>query len=126
MISALSNRKMGPSCERRVGYDRFEGERAYRQLGEVYQALRLYVHCFQPSMKLLATQYDGRKVRQVYDAAKTPLQRLLLSQVLPAPKERELQRVAQMLDPLRLFHHLQDLQQALFSPTTSASPVLEN
>src|SRR5579864_6562548 len=98
------------------------GERAYRQLGEVYQALRLYVNGFQPSMKLQATRYEGRKVKRVYDAAKTPLQRLLLSKVLPASKEQELQQMAQVLDPLRLFHHLQDLQQALFSPTTSASP----
>jgi hypothetical protein len=113
--------KNGAIVRQVVGYDRFAGERAYRQLGEVYQALRLYVNGFQPSMKLQAKQYDGRKVRRVYDAAKTPLQHLLLSQVLPAPKERELQRVAQMLDPLRLFHHLQDLQQALFSPTTSTS-----
>jgi len=93
-----------------ISYDRFAGERAYRQLGEVYQALRLYVNGFQPSMKLLAKQFDGRKVRRVYDAAKTPLQRLLLSKILPASKEHELQRVAQVLDPLRLFHHLQDLQ----------------
>jgi len=117
--------KNGAIVRQVVGYDRFEGERAYRRLGEVYQALRLYVNGFQPSMKLQAKQFDGRKVRRVYDAAKTPLQRLLLSQVLPAPKEQELRRVAQVLDPLRLFHHLQDLQQALFSPTTSASPDAE-
>jgi integrase/recombinase XerD len=113
--------KNGAIVRQVVGYDRLEGEAAYRQLGEVYQALRLYVNGFQPSMKLQAKQYDGRKVRRVYDAAKTPLQRLLLSQVLPASKEHELQHVAQVLDPLRLFHHLQDLQQALLDATTSVS-----
>src|SRR5262249_22325768 len=87
-----------------VGYGRLEGSRAYQQLVEVYQDLRLYVNGFQTSMKLQAKQYDGRKVRRVYDAAKTPLQRLLLSQVLPAPKAHELQREVQVLDPLRLFH----------------------
>jgi len=117
--------KNGAIVRQVVGYDRFEGERAYRQLVEVYRALRLYVNCFQPSMKLQATQYEGRKVRRVYDAAKTPLQRLILSKVLPPSKEPELLRVAQVLDPLRLFHHLKDLQQALFSPTTSASPDAE-
>ena len=113
--------KNGAVVRQVVGYDRLEGERAYRQLAEVYQALRLYVNGFQPSMKLQATQYDGRKIRRVYDAAKTPLQRLLLSHVLPPSKEQELQRASQVLDPLRLFQHLQDLQQALLSPTTSAS-----
>ena len=70
--------KNGAVVRQVVGYARFEGEHAYRQLGEIYQALRLYVNGFQPSMKLQAKQYDGRKVRRIYDAAKTPLQRLLL------------------------------------------------
>jgi len=117
--------KNGAIVRQVVGYARFEGECAYRQLGEVYQALRLYVNGFQPSMKLQAKQYDGRKVRRMYDAAKTPLQRLLLSHVLPASEEHELQRVAQVLDPLRLFHHLQDLQQALLGFTTSTSSGVE-
>ena len=35
-----------------VGYDRLVGERAYQQLRELYRALRLYVNCFQPSMRV--------------------------------------------------------------------------
>jgi len=42
---------------------------------------------------------------------KRRVQRLLLSQGLPAAKVQESLRAAQVLDPLRLFHHLQDLQQ---------------
>lgn len=117
--------KNGAIVRQVIGYDRLEGECAYRQLGEVYQALRLYVNGFQPSMKLQTTQYDGRKVRRVYDAAKTPLQRLLLSKVLSASKEQEVLRVAQVLDPLRLFQHLQDLQQALFGSDTNTAPHAE-
>jgi hypothetical protein len=117
--------KNGAIVRQVVGYARLEGEAAYRQLGEVYQALRLYVNGFQPSMKLQAKRYDGRKVRRIYDAAKTPLQRLLLSHVLPASKEHELLRVAQVLDPLRLFRHLQDLQRTLLDATTSISPDAE-
>jgi site-specific recombinase XerD len=70
---------------------------------------------------LQAISTDGRKPRRIYDAAKTPLQRLLLSQVLPTSSEQELQRAARMLDPLRLLYHLQDLQQALLCPQTSSS-----
>ena len=81
-----------------VGYDRLVGELAYRQLTELYRALRLYVNCFQPSMKLLSKQRDGKKVRYVYDPAKTPLQRLLLSGILPAEKQHEQNAVAQSLD----------------------------
>jgi len=79
------------------------GEQAYRQLTELYRALRLYVNCFQPSMKLLSKQRDGKKVRCVYDPAKTPLQRLLQSGVLPAEMQQELLEVAHALDPIRLF-----------------------
>jgi len=75
--------KNGAIVRQVVGYDRLVGEHAYRQLTELYRALRLYINCFQPSMKLLAKQRDGKKVRCVYDPAKTPLQRLLLSGVLP-------------------------------------------
>jgi hypothetical protein len=97
---------------------RFVGEHAYWQLTELYRALRLYVNCFQPSMKLLSKQRDGKKVRCVYDPAKTPLQRLLQSGVLPVQKQQELTEVAQALDPIRLFQQLEQLQQAIFRCTS--------
>ena len=91
--------KNGAIVRQVVGYDRFVGEHAYRQLTELYRALRLYVNCFQPSMKLLSKQREGKKVRYVYDPAKTPLQRLLLSGVLPAQKQQELTEVAHSSTP---------------------------
>lgn len=99
-----------------IGYARLEGTWAYYQLAQVYLALRLYVNGFQPSMQLQAMSTDGRTPRRIYDAAKTPLQRLLLSQVLLASTEQESQRAARLLDPLRLLHHLYELQQALLRP----------
>jgi hypothetical protein len=68
----------------------------------------------EPSMKLQAKQRDGKKVRSVYDSAKTPLQRLLLSDILPAQKQQELFEVAHALDPICLLHQLEQLQQAVF------------
>jgi hypothetical protein len=95
--------KNGAIVRQVVGYDRLVGDQAYRQLTEPYRALRLYVNCFQPSMKLLSKQRDGKRVRCVYDPAKTPLQRSLLSEVLPAQKQQELIEVAHALDPIRVF-----------------------
>jgi hypothetical protein len=118
--------KNGAVVRQVIGYDRFEGEQAYQQLREVYQALHLYINGFQPSMKLQAKQYDGKKVRRIYDAAKTPLQRLLLSHVLSASQKQELQHAAQVLDPLRLFHHLQDLQRAMIGFRTCISSAAES
>jgi hypothetical protein len=116
--------KNGSIVRQVVGYDRLVGEHASRQLTELYRALRLYVNCFQPSMKLLSKQRDGKRVRCVYDPAKTPLQRLLLSGVLPAQKQQELTEVAQALDPIRLFQQLEQLQQAVFRCAASCSPVM--
>ncbi|HEX6483104.1 MAG TPA: hypothetical protein VF043_30035 [Ktedonobacteraceae bacterium] len=106
--------KNGAVVRQVVGYDRLVGKQAYRQLTELYRALRLYVNCFQPSMKLLSKERDGKKIRCVYDPAKTPLQRLLLSGILAAEVQQELTRVAEVLDPLGLLHQLKQLQQAVF------------
>ena len=122
----LLHQKNGAIVRQVVGYDRFVGEHAYRQLTELYRALRLYVNCFQPSMKLLSKQRDGKKVRCVYDPAKTPLQRLLLSGVLPAQKQQELTEVAHALDPIRLFQQLEQLQQAVFRCAVGCSPFVSH
>ena len=114
--------KNGAIVRQVIGYDRLVGEHAYRQLTELYRALRLYINCFQPSMKLLSKQRDGKKVRRVYDAAKTPLQRVLLSDTLPAQKQQELTEVADALDPIRLLRQLEQLQQAVFHCAVSGSP----
>src|SRR5437588_7105542 len=118
--------KNGAIVRQVVGYDRLVGEHAYRQLTELYRALRLYVNCFQPSMKLLSKQRDGKKVRRVYDAAKTPLQRLLLSDILPAHKQQELLEVVQALDPIGLFQQVEQLQQAVFRCAVGCSPFISS
>jgi len=114
--------KNGAIVRQVVGYDRLVCEKAYGQLAELYRALRLYVNCFQPSMKLLSKQRDGKKVRCVYDPAKTPLQRPLHSGVLSEQKQQELTEVAGNLDPIRLFQQLEQLQQAVFRCAVNCSP----
>jgi hypothetical protein len=100
---AYPTKRMERLCVRLLGMIASLGNTQARQLTELYRALRLYVNCFQPSMKLLSKQREGKKVRYVYDPAKTPLQRLLLSGALPAQKQQEQFEVAQALDPIRLF-----------------------
>jgi len=106
--------KNGQIVRQVVGYDRFVGELAYRQLTELYRALRLYVNCFQPSMKLQTKQREGSKLRRTYDQAQTPMQRLLASGVLPFNKQQELLAITEALDPLRLLQQLEHLQKALW------------
>ena len=118
--------KNGAVVRQVVGYDRLVGEHAFRQLTELYRALRLYVNCFQPSMKLLAKQREGKKVRYIYDPAKTPLQRLLLSGVLPAQKQQELLEITPVLDPMRLLHQLEQLQQTVFRCAVGCFPFISS
>jgi hypothetical protein len=77
-------------------------------------------------MKLLSKERDGKKIRYVYDPAKTPLQRLLLSGILPAEKQQELTEVAEVLDPIGLFHQLKQLQQAVFRCAAGCSPIVSS
>jgi hypothetical protein len=113
--------KNGHIVRQVVGYDRFEGELAYRQLTELYRALRVYVNCFQPSMKLATKEREGGKVRRTYDQAQTPMQRLLASGVLSAKKQQELLRITEALDPLRLLTQLEHLQKALWRHAMTSS-----
>jgi len=97
-----------------VGHDRLVSKLAYQQLGELFQASRLLVNCFQPSMKRQVMLAEREHERRRYDKAKTPLERVLLSGVLPEQHMQELQKMVNSLDPLRLVQHLEDLQRAVW------------
>jgi hypothetical protein len=106
--------KNGSIVRQLVGYDRYEGEAAYRQLAELYRAARLYVNFFQPCMKLAEKQRKGSKVQRKYDAAQTPFQRLIASGTLAAETVQHWTQVFRALDPVRLLQQIQTLQDALW------------
>lgn len=104
--------KNGAVVRQVVGYDRFEGERAYRQLGELYRGVRLYVNFFQPSMKLQLKQREGSKIKRSYDIAQTPFQRLC--HAYDDKKFEKMQAIYEALDPVRLLQQIVTLQNALW------------
>lgn len=114
--------KNGVVVRQYVGYDRFEGERAYCQLVELYRALRLYVNFFQPSMKLLTKHREGSKVQRKYDAAQTPWQRLLATSALTEEARARPEVVYRCLDPVRLLHQIAVLQDALWQLAVVRTP----
>jgi hypothetical protein len=83
-------------------------------LAELYRAVRLYVNFFQPSMKLVTKTRTGSRVRRTYGPAQTPFQRVLASGVLDVANQRRLKAVYRALDPVRLLHQLETLQEALW------------
>ena len=115
--------KNGSVVRQLVGYDRFEGERAYRQLAELYRAVRLYVNFFQPSVKLLGKVRDGSRVRRTYDAAATPFHRLLVHGTLDVVERERLEAIYRGLDPVLLLRQIGVLQEALWRHARFASPI---
>jgi hypothetical protein len=85
-----------------VGYDRYEGAPATRALNAVYSLQRLWVNFFQPSMKLIAKQRVGSKVRKQYDQAQTPYQRVLASPHVTQADKDALQQQFLSLNPVAL------------------------
>ena len=117
--------KNGHVVRQVVGYYRYVGEQAFACLGELYRVLSLYVNFFQPSMKLCAKFKEGRKVRRIYDEAKTPLTRLSQAEVLPAEHERDLVKQFEDLDFVRVLEQAKQAQQALFRYATGIVPQSE-
>ena len=115
--------KNGVIVRQLVGYDRFEGADAYRQLAEVYRALRLYVNFFQPSMKLREKRRDGAALHRRYDRAQTPWQRLLASGTLDTASAARLTGIFQALDPVRLRRQLEALLDALWRHAAFVTPI---
>ena len=110
--------KNGAVVRQFVGYDRFEGERAYRQLIELYRAIRLYVNFFQPSLKLKEKRLEGTTTRRSYLPAETPFARLCTSTVLSAEEQVRLEAIFAALDPVRLLAQIGQLQDALWAQAT--------
>ncbi len=70
-------------------------------------------------MKLCAKLKEGRRVRRIYDTAKTPLMRLLQVEALSAEHERALVKQFEDLDPVRVLEQAQQAQQTLFCDVVS-------
>ena len=113
--------KNGHIVRQVIGYERFTGELAYRQMTELYRALRLYVNCFQPSMKLETKRREGGKVQRKYASAQTPMQRVLQADVLAPLHQQSLQEMTAALDPVRLLQYLEHLQKALWRHARASS-----
>jgi len=97
-----------------VGYDRFEGQHAYKQLTELYRAVRLYVNFFQPSMKLKKKCRNNSKLKKTYYPAQTPFQRLKHTAYVNNKIIKRLASINRTLDPVRLLKQIQFLQNALW------------
>ncbi len=107
--------KNGSVIRRLVGYDRYEGLKAWERLACLYKILRKYINFFQPSLKLLSKERLGAKVSKKYDKAKTPYQRILLSSHINGSVKKRLTFEYKNLDPVNLLDNIQKLQDSLWN-----------
>lgn len=86
-----------------LGYRRFENPEIVRTLNDLYKnEWRLFHNFFMPSVKLLEKQRIGSKLVKIHDSPKTPYQRILESQFIPAQTKHSLTRLFRTLNPFRL------------------------
>jgi hypothetical protein len=87
---------------RTIGYHRYETKAAHQLLGEIYEELHLFTNMFQPTFKLKSKKRTGAKVYKEYDKPKTPLQRVLDTELLSADNTSLWQAVYRDTNPAAL------------------------
>ena len=107
---------------RTVGYRRYDTPEQLSLLNELYRLLRLYTNFFQPNQKLQRKERHGSIVRRVYDAAKTPYQRVLASDDVPQEAKDQLTKRFLALNPAALQREINRLQLALISVSSEPLP----
>jgi hypothetical protein len=102
--------KNGSVIRRLVGYDRYDGSEAYDALRDLYSVLRLHLNHFQPSLKLTSKERDDGHVTKKYEVARTPVQRLLVGDVLSDQQKEQLRSQFLAMDPVDLLCRLRTAQ----------------
>ncbi len=98
---------------RLVGYGRFDTQRQVDQLNTLYAVYRLYVNHFLPVTKLVARVREGRRVKKVYDAPKTPYQRVLDSPEVSDAEKAKLRAIHATLDVVTLKRQMDEMMDVL-------------
>ena len=114
--NAFVEQKNWSVVRRLVGYGRYDTTTQVNQLNVLYAVYRIYVNHFLPVQKLVTKVRAGRKVKRVFDAPKTPYQRVLDSPLVSEAAKRKLRAIHAKLDVVELRHQLDELLEQL-TPT---------
>jgi len=86
-----------------LGYVRYDSHEVLAAINDLYQnELRLFQNLFQPSVKLIKKVRVGSKLKRIYDAPKTPFQRVCESAHTDSVKVECLTQQLKSLDPFLL------------------------
>ena len=107
---AFVEQKNGAIVRRLIGYGRFEGVEAARDLSRLFAASRLYANFFQPSFKLREKWREGARIIKRYYAPVPPCDRALAHPALEDGVKRQLRMLRQQLDPVVLLAEVRAAQ----------------
>lgn len=96
-----------------LGYARYDTEKELAIIKEILKLVEVYVNFFMPSKKLLLKERIGNKTKKIYDTAKTPYQRLLISGILKDDQKIQLQKLYDSLNPMDLRRKIHRLTEKL-------------
>ena len=86
-----------------IGYDRYDTDEAVDAMNDLYEnELRLWMNLFQPSVKLVKTIRRGSRLKRMYDAPQTPLDRLIASGKGDRLKIAHFKAIRERTDPFDL------------------------
>lgn len=105
--------KNGSVVRRLAGRERYEGQKTWQLLRQLYAEARLYINFFQPSQKLILKHRKGAKTYKKYDRAKTPYQRVLDSPHIGETLKARLREVKETLSMVASKNKLSQLQEEL-------------
>jgi hypothetical protein len=94
------------AVRRLVGYGRYDSSKQVTQLNALYKIYHQYFNHFLPLTKLIQTEHHGSRVRKIYDAPKTPYQRVLDSSDVNDVVKRQLRQEHLKLDVVELKQQL--------------------
>jgi len=99
-----------------LGWERYDSPAAVDAMNALYRReVRLWLNLYLPSVKLVKKVRVGSKLRRVYDAPQTPLQRVLASGQADAVRLAELKRLRLTLDPFRLGEQIDEKLQRIYA-----------
>jgi len=86
-----------------MGWERYDSSRALKTMNDFYRTTwPTMMNLFQPSVKLIRKKRIGSQLRRQYDAAQTPLDRLIQSSQGKGSHVKTLQALRQRTDPFEL------------------------
>ena len=109
--NAHVEQKGGDKVRKVVGYFRFQREEEVKILNEIWRRADLidnfFIACFKLKEKIKDER--GKTIKKVYEKPKTPYQRLIESGYLDERRKKELRRIYEGLDMVKLRREIEDL-----------------